>query len=119
MTEPASSSCDARASAANCLAASAANQGCDRACSESATGETPSTKGAICQSPRVDTGPGAMLRMPYDESFEVRGVLKGCLSDESALPRTGNHIGDTWIVNNVPWVWITVPGTTAPAWVDP
>ena len=59
------------------------------------------------------------MRMPYDENLEVRGVLKDYLDSESLLPRTGNHIGDTWIVGNVPWVWITAPGTTAPAWIDP
>jgi hypothetical protein len=60
-----------------------------------------------------------LMRMPYDESIEVHGVLKGRLGSEEFLPQSGNSIGDTWIVNSVPWVWITVPGTTVPTWVDP
>jgi hypothetical protein len=54
--------------------------------------------------------------MPYGE--RVIGTLRGFLGSETQLPRIG-HIGDTWIVNNVPWIWLTVPGTTAPTWVDP
>ena len=57
--------------------------------------------------------------MPYDGSFEVLGVLRGYLSDVGQLPRTENKIGDVWVVNDVPWLWVTVPGTAAPTWVDP
>jgi hypothetical protein len=64
-------------------------------------------------------GQARILHMPYDMTMEVRGVHKGYLSDESFLSQSGNHIGDTWIVGTTPWVWITVPGTRAPTWVDP
>jgi hypothetical protein len=68
---------------------------------------------------RIPEGAPLLMRMPYDESFEVRGVFRGYLSSESLLPRNDNAIGDTWVVNNVPWVRITVPGTNAPTWIDP
>jgi hypothetical protein len=55
--------------------------------------------------------------MPY--GMEVLGVLRGTLSHERWLPGSGNHIGDTYVIGTTPWVWITVPGTTAPSWVDP
>jgi hypothetical protein len=48
--------------------------------------------------------PGAELRMriPYDESFEVRGVFRGYLASEGLLPRSNNSIGDTWVVGTTP-----------------
>jgi hypothetical protein len=57
-----------------------------------------------------------LLLMPYGQ--QVVGTLRGFLGSEAQLPRIG-HIGDTWIVNNVRWIWITEPGTSAPTWVDP
>jgi hypothetical protein len=57
-----------------------------------------------------------LLQMPYGE--RVVGTLRGFLTNENRLPRVG-QIGDTWIVGNTPWVWLTVPGTSAPAWIDP
>jgi hypothetical protein len=64
-------------------------------------------------------GQARIMHMPYDISMEVRGVLKGYLSDEAFLPQSGNHIGDTWIVGTTPWVWITTPGTSRPQCIDP
>ena len=54
--------------------------------------------------------------MPY--GTVVRATLRGFLENENQLPRVG-HTGDMWVVGNVPWIWITVPGTGAPTWVDP
>jgi len=57
-----------------------------------------------------------VMTMPY--GMIVRATLRGFLGSEAQLPR-GGHIGDMWIVGDVPWVWITVPGTSAPIWIDP
>jgi hypothetical protein len=52
---------------------------------------------------RLPEGAALLMRMPYDESFEVRGVFRGYLSSEGLLPQSGNAIGDTWVVGNTPW----------------
>jgi len=57
-----------------------------------------------------------VITMPY--GTVVRATLRGFLENENQLPRVG-HTGDMWVVGNVPWIWITVPGTGAPTWVDP
>ena len=43
----------------------------------------------------------------------VLATYKGTLSDERFLPASGNHIGDMWIANGVPWVWIYAPGASS------
>jgi hypothetical protein len=54
--------------------------------------------------------------MPYGET--INATLRGFLENENQLPRVG-HIGDMYVVGSVPWIWIQVPGTSAPMWVDP
>jgi hypothetical protein len=54
--------------------------------------------------------------MPY--GTQVRATLRGFLENENQLPQVG-RIGDMYVVGNIPWIWIRVPGTTAPTWVDP
>ena len=56
------------------------------------------------------------ITMPYGMSVDA--TLRGFLANENQLPPTG-HIGDMYVVGNVPWIWVTVPGTTAPTWIDP
>ena len=56
------------------------------------------------------------ITMPYN--VEVLATLRGFLENENQLPRVG-HIGDMYVVMDTPWIWVTVPGTTAPTWVDP
>ena len=56
------------------------------------------------------------ITMPY--GMVVRATLRGFLEQENQLPRVG-RIGDMYVVGSVPWIWIQVPGTTAPTWVDP
>jgi hypothetical protein len=56
------------------------------------------------------------ITMPY--GMEVRATLRGFLENENQLPHIG-RVGDMYIVGDVPWIWIRVPGTTAPTWVDP
>jgi hypothetical protein len=56
------------------------------------------------------------ITMPY--GTQVLATLRGFLGTENQLPRVG-HIGDMFVVGAVPWIWVQVPGTTAPTWVDP
>jgi hypothetical protein len=56
------------------------------------------------------------IKMPY--GTEVLATLRGFLGSEAQLPRVG-YIGDMYVVGDVPWIWIQVPGTSAPTWVDP
>jgi len=34
------------------------------------------------------------------------------------LPSSSNVVGDTWIVGDTPWVWITAPGAARADWID-
>ena len=56
------------------------------------------------------------IMMPY--GTVVRATLRGFLEQESQLPKVG-RIGDMFMVGTMPWIWIQVPGTTAPTWIDP
>jgi hypothetical protein len=56
------------------------------------------------------------ITMPYN--VEVLATLRGFLDTENQLPRVG-HIGDMYVVGTTPWIYIQVPGTTAPTWIDP
>lgn len=67
--------------------------------------------------PPLVPGQRYLATMPY--GLEVLARYKGSLSDEQFLPRTGNHLGDMFVVGSTPWVWITTPGTTTPQWIDP
>jgi hypothetical protein len=77
----------------------------------------PPPRAALVRLPEWQPGTSRRQYMPY--RLEVVGQLQGRLSDETLLPQSGNSIGDTWIVGNTPWVWITTPGTTSPQWIDP
>jgi hypothetical protein len=57
-----------------------------------------------------------VITMPY--GTVVHAALRGFLENENQLPRVG-HIGDMYVVGTTPWVWIQVPSTAAPTWVDP
>ena len=77
----------------------------------------PTPRATLVALPEWHVGETRRLLMPY--GLEVVGRLRGHSEDELYLPASGNTIGDTWLVENTPWIWITVPGTTAPTWVDP
>jgi hypothetical protein len=66
--------------------------------------------------PVWQVGEARQLQMPY--GLKILGRLRGFVLDQSQLP-AGASIGDTYLVAGVPWVWLTVPGTSAPTWVDP
>ena len=42
--------------------------------------------------------------MPY--GLEVLATYRGRLAREGMLPSSGNELGDLWIVDRTPWVWI-------------
>jgi hypothetical protein len=64
---------------------------------------------------RVDTE--RELLMPY--GLKVLGHLRGKLSSTAMLPSNGNQLGDTWVVGDTAWVWLTQPGMTSAQWIDP
>jgi len=64
---------------------------------------------------RVDTE--RQLLMP--SGLKVLGRLRGSLVSTDMLPTNGNEIGDTWIVRDTAWVWLTQPGMTQASWIDP
>ena len=55
--------------------------------------------------------------MPYN--LEVLTTYRGELPSLDALPSHRNAIGDMWLVNGTPWVWIWAPGATHADWIDP
>jgi hypothetical protein len=57
-----------------------------------------------------------LLDMPYGE--RVVGTLRGFLENENQLPQVG-QIGDTWMVQNIPWIWTVAPGASKADWIDP
>jgi hypothetical protein len=77
----------------------------------------PTPRATLVALPEWRVGEQRRLLMPY--GLEVVGRLRGHSEDELYLPASGNAIGDTWLVENTPWIWLTVPGTAAPTWVDP
>jgi hypothetical protein len=55
--------------------------------------------------------------MPFN--LEMLATLKGRLPGEWLLPRNGSAIGDTWVIDRTPWVWIRAPGAAQADWIDP
>jgi len=55
--------------------------------------------------------------MPY--GLEVLTMFRGALRSQDDLPTHFNHIGDMYIVGNVPFVWLFAPGATHADWIDP
>jgi hypothetical protein len=75
----------------------------------------PTPRATLVALPQWHVGEQRRLLMPY--GLEVVGRLRGHSEGELYLPTGGNAIGDTWLVENTPWIWLTVPGTSAPTWV--
>jgi hypothetical protein len=55
--------------------------------------------------------------MPY--GLQVLATYRGELASPDLLPTHGNRIGDAWIVQGTPWIWLFAPGATHPDWIDP
>ena len=77
----------------------------------------PPPKAQLVRLPEWRVGETRPVTMPYN--LEVLATLKGRLDAEWMLPTSGNHIGDTWIVGNTPWLWLVAPGATHADWLDP
>jgi hypothetical protein len=58
-----------------------------------------------------------LATMPYN--VEVLATYRGRLDAEWMLPQSGNAIGDMWLVDTTPWVWIWAPGANRADWIDP
>jgi hypothetical protein len=57
------------------------------------------------------------LLMPY--GLKVSAHLRGSVASTDMLPANGNQLGDTWVVGDTAWVWLTQPGATQASWIDP
>jgi hypothetical protein len=55
--------------------------------------------------------------MPY--GLEVRTTYRGELPNQESLPTHHNQIGDMYVVNGVPFVWLFAPGASHASWIDP
>jgi hypothetical protein len=86
----------------------------------------PTPRAALVRLPAPPANISAITPEHLDESHDitmpygtvVHATLRGFLDQENQLPRVG-HIGDMYVVGTVPWIFIQVPGTAAPCWVDP
>jgi hypothetical protein len=56
--------------------------------------------------------------MPYD-NLEVLATFRGWLPSQDDLPSHPNHIGDMFVINGVPFVWLFPPGASRAGWIDP
>jgi hypothetical protein len=56
--------------------------------------------------------------MPY-LNLEAVATFRGRLPAENFLPQSGNEIGDMWMVNQTPWIWLRAPGAAKADWIDP
>jgi hypothetical protein len=56
--------------------------------------------------------------MPYD-NLEVLATFRGWLPSQDDLPSHPNQIGDMFVINGVPFVWLFAPGATHADWIDP
>jgi hypothetical protein len=77
---------------------------------------SPAPRAQLVKLPEWKIDDSHLIWMPY--GMQVLAALRGYLGTEAQLPREG-HVGDMWVVGSTPWVWITVPGTGRPTWVDP
>jgi hypothetical protein len=68
--------------------------------------------------PPLIPGGRYLMTMPY-QNLEVLGVYLGEKASIDDLPSHPNKIGDMYLVNGVPWIWLFAPGATRAAWIDP
>jgi hypothetical protein len=79
----------------------------------------PTTDLEFYQQTGIEVGKWHSTKLP--DGLEVRAHFKGVLSDRDKLPTQSNEDGDEWYTtkDDHRWVWMTLPGQSAPAWVDP
>lgn len=79
----------------------------------------PTTDLEFYQQTGIEVGKWHSTKLP--DGSEVRAHFKGVLSDRDKLPTQSNEDGDEWYTNQDDhcWIWMTLPGQSAPAWVDP
>jgi hypothetical protein len=68
--------------------------------------------------PPLFVGGRYLATMPYD-NLEVLATYKGWLASQDDLPSHPNQIGDMYLVNGVPFVWLFAPGASRAGWIDP
>jgi hypothetical protein len=68
--------------------------------------------------PQWPIGKVIRVMMPY--GLRVSATYRGRLPNESYLPVSGNELGDMFVIGDTTsWLWLTMPGSVAPTWVDP
>jgi hypothetical protein len=77
----------------------------------------PPPRAQLVRLPEWRIGEERLLTMPY--GIQTLGTLRGRLLSEDTLPLVGNRLGDTFVVGDTAWVWITQPGATQASWIDP
>jgi hypothetical protein len=67
--------------------------------------------------PPLFVGGRYLATMPY--GLEVLATYRGERPSQDDLPSQPNRIGDMFVVNGVPFVWIWAPGAAHADWIDP
>jgi hypothetical protein len=77
----------------------------------------PPPRAQLIRLPEWRIGEERSMTMPY--GVKVAARLRGKLVSSDMLPMFGNAIGDTWVIGDSAWVWITAPGAGSANWIDP
>jgi len=77
----------------------------------------PPPRAVLVRLPQWRIGEERPVMMPY--GLEVAARLKGKLPFGDMLPMSGNEVGDTWVIGDSAWVWVTAPGAGSAKWIDP
>ena len=79
----------------------------------------PTTDLEFYQQTGIEVGKWHSTKLP--DGLEVRANFKVVLSERDKLPTQSNEDGDEWYTtkDDHRWIWMTLPGQSAPAWVDP
>jgi hypothetical protein len=69
--------------------------------------------------PRAERVDAPWVHMPYGENLKInlRAAWDGVLMTQDQLPRTGNHIGDAFMIGKNLFVWVAPGGVGQ--WIDP
>jgi hypothetical protein len=77
----------------------------------------PPPRAQLMRLPEWRIGEERPVMMPY--GLQVAARLRGNVPSTNRLPMSGNAIGDTWVIGDSVWVWVTAPGASSASWVDP